>query len=147
MEDDLSRAIRIAAEAHEGQTDKAGAPYILHPLRVMMQFDDPLHQIVAVLHDVVEDADYGWEVIHDGRFGTDVLDAIDAISRWPGEEYSTYIERVAKNPLAKAVKLADLADNMYGPRSRFIPDSLLRRYSDAQARLLVGADRNKEAGR
>jgi (p)ppGpp synthase/HD superfamily hydrolase len=106
----LEAAIALAVDAHCGQTDKAGAPYILHPLRVMLAMKSDDERIVATLHDVVEDSAYTIEAIaYD--FGPRVAEAVDALTKRKGESYDDYLARVAINPLAKSVKLADLADN------------------------------------
>lgn len=112
----LGRAIAIAAEAHASQTDKAGRPYILHPLRVMMAVPDEAKE-VAVLHDVLEDCP-GWTLgrLEDEGFGLIMLNALAALTRGSAEEYDAYIERVGRNPIARIVKLADLADNLSAER-------------------------------
>lgn len=112
MSDKLTAAIMIACEAHEGQTDKNGEPYILHPLRVMMAMETEDERIVAVLHDTAEDFVNGWALIHDGDFGDHILDAIDALTRNEGESYDNFIERCKANPLARRVKIADITDNL-----------------------------------
>ena len=109
----LERAIAIAAEAHASQTDKAGEPYLLHVMRVVLGVRSEKERIVAALHDVVEDdPDENGRRIMVAPWPADILAAIDAITHRKGEPYDGYIERVASNPLARAVKLADLADNM-----------------------------------
>lgn len=109
----LERAIIIATEAHTNQVDKAGAPYILHPLRVMMAMaPDDDHRVAAVLHDVVEDCP-SWSLERlrgEGISGT-ALDAIDAVTRRGGETYDAFISRAAKNGIGRLVKIADLRDN------------------------------------
>lgn len=108
---DLTLAIGIAADAHDGQTDKASEPYILHPLRVMLAQRTIEARIAAVLHDVVEDCDVGLGDIL-ALFGEDVRAAVDALTKRKGEEYGAYLDRVAANPIARDVKIADLRDNM-----------------------------------
>ena len=108
----LERAIAIAAKAHARQTDKAGQPYILHPLRVMMAVTGSEEKIVAVLHDVVEDTNVTLVVLENEGFTKPVLAAIFAITKTEGEARLDAAKRVVLNPIAKAVKLADLADNM-----------------------------------
>jgi len=108
----LERAIAIAAEAHTGQTDKAKAPYILHPLRVMMALDTEEQKIVGVLHDVVEDCDaWTFERLREEGFSEAVLDAIDAVSEREGEDYEEFVRRASQNSIGAQVKLADLRDN------------------------------------
>jgi (p)ppGpp synthase/HD superfamily hydrolase len=108
----LERAIQIAAQAHAGQVDKAGQPYILHPIRVMLRMAADDERMVAVLHDVVEDSEYSLEQLSKEGFSQGVLDAVDALTKLPGESRVTAAHRAARNPLARAVKLADNAENM-----------------------------------
>jgi (p)ppGpp synthase/HD superfamily hydrolase len=108
----LERAVAIAAEAHVGQRDKAGAVYLLHPLRLMMQMTSEAAMIAAVLHDVVEDSAWTLDQMRAEGFSEEVLSAIDCLTGREGESYEVFIERVKPNPIARQVKLADLADNM-----------------------------------
>jgi (p)ppGpp synthase/HD superfamily hydrolase len=109
----LERAIAIAAAAHEGQVDKAGAPYILHPLRMMLAVTTPEARMAAVLHDVVEDGDVTLEQLRAEGFPAAVVEAVDALTKREHEEddYEAFIRRAALNPIAREVKLADLRDN------------------------------------
>jgi len=109
----LERAIALAAQAHEGQVDKAGAPYIFHPLRMMLSVDTPEARVAAVLHDVVEDTPVSLEELRAEGFSEAVIGAVEALTKRPEEEddYDAFIRRVAPNPLARQVKLADLRDN------------------------------------
>ncbi|MDP9513847.1 GTP pyrophosphokinase [Pseudomonas protegens] len=107
----LERAIAIAARAHAGQVDKGGAPYILHPLRVMLRLSEPREQLVAVLHDVIEDSPVTLEQLRGEGFSEEVLLALAALTKVEGEDYSGFIRRAAQNPLARRVKRADLAEN------------------------------------
>ena len=109
----LERAIEIAAAIHAGQTDKGGAPYILHPLRVMLRVARGAQQIVAVLHDVVEDSDgkITFDDLAREGFSREVIDGVRAVTKIDGESYEAFIARAALDPVGKAVKLADLAEN------------------------------------
>jgi len=107
----LERAIEVAAAAHAGQQDKAGEPYILHPLRVMLRVASPEERIVAVLHDVVEDTHVTIEQLRAEGFSQTVLDAVDAVTKRDGEGYEEFVARAAHHPVGRAVKLADLLDN------------------------------------
>ncbi len=102
----------MATRAHAGQKDRSGAPYILHPLRVMLRLNDPVAMVVAVLHDVVEDSAVTLEDLRDSGFPDDVRDAVDAMTRRTGEDYWTYIRRAGAHPVARSVKIADLQDNL-----------------------------------
>ena len=108
----LDDAIVIAAQAHQKQKDKSDAPYILHPLRLMMYMQTETEKIAAVLHDVVEDSDLTIEQLREKGFPPDVLNAVECLTHRNGEDYETYIERVKTNETARKVKIADLEDNM-----------------------------------
>ncbi len=115
----LERAVAIAAEAHAGQVDKAGEPYILHPLRVMMRLETIEDRIVGVLHDVVEDnATWPLAALRAEGFSDKILAAVDAVTRREDEDYETFVRRAAQNEIGRRVKLADLADNMELTRIR-----------------------------
>jgi hypothetical protein len=109
----LERAIAIAARAHFGRQDKAGQPYILHPLRVMLACSPGPAQIVGVLHDVVEDSGWTFEQLRDEGFGEDVLEPLRRVTKLhENEDYTAFIRRAAPDPVAREVKMADLRDNM-----------------------------------
>jgi (p)ppGpp synthase/HD superfamily hydrolase len=111
----LERAIEIAAQVHTGQVDKAGQPYILHPLRLMLAVSSTEARMAAVLHDVVEDSEGAvtLETLRAEGFSGDVVAAVEALTKRKDEEndYEAFIRRVAPNPIAREVKLADLRDN------------------------------------
>jgi len=111
MTQTLERAIAIAATAHAGQVDKGGAPYILHPLKVMLRMSSLEERIVAVLHDVVEDCGISLEDLRKEGFSEEVLSAIESVTKVPGESYEDFVERAAQNPIGRVVKLADLDEN------------------------------------
>jgi len=108
----LEDAIALAVQAHKGQVDKTGAPYILHPLRVMFRLETESERMAAVLHDVVEDTDVGLEMLTAVGYPREVVEAVDSLTRREQETYEAFVERLAHNPLARRVKLADLEDNM-----------------------------------
>ena len=107
----LERALCIASEAHEGQVDKAGEPYILHVVRVMLKVSRPDERVVAALHDVVEDTAWTLERLREQGFSESIVDAVHALTRRSGEPYEDFIVRASRNDLARQVKLADLEDN------------------------------------
>ena len=107
----LERAIVIAAEAHAGQMDKAGAPYVLHPLRMMLRLSTSDEMIAAVLHDVVEDCGLSLEMLRADGFSEQVLEAIDSVTRRAEESYEEFVLRAASNSIGRRVKLGDLLDN------------------------------------
>jgi len=136
----LEDALDLAIEAHRGQVYPSPdpEPFILHPLRVMLGVPSGVAQIVAVLHDVVEDTKVTLTALEKRGFGKPVLDAVDCLSHRPGEAYDDYIKRLAINPIARQVKLSDLRDNLANNRTLPpTPDNLARidRYERAQRTL------------
>jgi len=110
----LEKAILTASLYHAGQKDKAGKPYILHPLRVMMNFSKDDEMITAVLHDVVEDSAYSLEMMKKDGFNERIIRAVDLLTKREGVDFDEdeYYRKIAKNALARKVKMADLKDNM-----------------------------------
>lgn len=108
----LERAIEIAAVAHAGQIDKAGQPYILHPIRVMLRVTGDHARMAAILHDVVEDTNVTIEQLIGEGFPAEVVAAVRALTKLPGETRLAAAARAAADPVARAVKLADNAENM-----------------------------------
>ena len=110
----LERAIEIAVNAHKGVTDKGGNPYIVHPLRVMMSLKSDNEKIVGVLHDVVEDAeDWDFERLQEEGFSKEVLDALRSVTKTSEEEdYNEFVQRALTNEIGRAVKIADIRDNL-----------------------------------
>jgi (p)ppGpp synthase/HD superfamily hydrolase len=108
----LERAIVIAAEGHAGVKDKGGAPYVLHPLRMMLSMSSNDERIVAVLHDVCEDCP-GWTFarLKAEGFASHIITALDSVTKREGEEYEDFARRAAADPIGRPVKLADLEDN------------------------------------
>ena len=100
----LERAIQIAVEAHTGQRDKAGQPYVLHCLRVMFALRSYEERIVGVLHVVVEDCD-GWSFdrLKSAGFTSTVLDALDSVTKRAGEDYMAFVRRAGENPIFPVV--------------------------------------------
>ena len=135
----LERAIEIATEAHKGQVDKAGNEYIGHPLRVMEMGKTLEEKIVGVLHDVVEDTDWTFERLEAEGFAPEVIAALRCVTKTSdNENYDDFIERVKKNPLAVAVKINDLTDNMDIRRLPYLSDKdvkRLKKYLKAYKRL------------
>ena len=108
---DGERAAEIAKEAHAGQVDKAGEPYINHPWRVASKLSGD-EGIVALLHDVVEDSEWTLDRLRAEGFSETVLDAIDAVTRRKGEDYFDFIRRARDNEIGRVVKIHDLFDNL-----------------------------------
>ncbi|MCR8641448.1 GTP pyrophosphokinase [Paenibacillus sp. N1-5-1-14] len=136
----LTKAILIAAKSHDGQYDKGGNPYILHPLRLLTKALDGESRIVAVLHDVVEDSDYTLDRLRADGFTETILEALDCLTRRSNETYDEFIERIKPNPLARHVKLLDINDNrdlsrIQNPTERDF--KRLRKYDKAISDLLA----------
>lgn len=114
LENLYKKAVMIAQEAHKGQLDKGGNPYIEHPLYVASQVDTMELKIVAVLHDTLEDSDMTANDLKKEGFPERIVDAIVMLTHEDGDEeaYLDYIRRVATNTMAAAVKKADLMHNM-----------------------------------
>ena len=136
----LERAIEIATEAHNGQYDKAGNDYIGHPLRVMDMGRTEEEKIVGVLHDVVEDTEWTFALLAAEGFSQEVIDALQCVTKLSeNENYDDFIERVKKNPLATAVKINDLSDNMDIRRLPYLSDKdvkRLKKYLKAYKKLI-----------
>ena len=109
---DMTRlAIKIAFEAHSGQNDRSGIPYILHPIHVAEQMKDEVTTIVALLHDVVEDTNVTLEDLKNYGFSKEVIDAIEVLTHKDGTKYLDYVRKVAQNPIARKVKIEDVKHN------------------------------------
>ncbi|WP_291334114.1 HD domain-containing protein [Acinetobacter sp. UBA801] len=119
----LENAITLAVQQHAGQVDKGGQPYILHPLRVMLQLQQTDQQIVAVLHDILEDTHTTTQDLQNLGFQTHIIQAIQALTKLPHETRAQAAMRTAQNRLACAVKIADVQDNMNLAR---IPNPIAR---------------------
>ena len=108
----IERAIELAARAHAGQTDKGGHPYILHPLRLMLAVQGTEARIAAVLHDIIEDTPVTFDDLRREGFAPEIVEAVRALTKFKGETRVEAATRIARNPIAREVKLADIADNM-----------------------------------
>ena len=152
----LEYAIEIALEAHAGQVDKGGNPYILHPLRVMLSLDKEEERIVGVLHDVVEDCvGWSWERLETEGFSEEIIQALKSVSKTPEEEkqfenmddpkekmdhYLRFIERAKANEIGRQVKAADIKDNLDISRIDDITQKDIHRLNRYKAALkLIGA--------
>jgi (p)ppGpp synthase/HD superfamily hydrolase len=131
----IEQAIKIATEAHAGQIDKCGEPYIFHPLRVMMTVQGtPIYRVVAVLHDVLEDTSTTVKELEE-HFDVMTIEAVKAMTHIWGEPYEDYLQRVKENPIALVVKIVDIKDNASPSRlyklDRDTIQRLTLKYSDA----------------
>ena len=105
-----NKAMKLAYRAHHGQVDKCGIPYIFHPIHLAEAMDDEISCCVALLHDVVEDTDVTLEDLK-AIFPTEVTDAIALMTHREDTDYFEYVRAIKQNPIARKVKLADLAHN------------------------------------
>lgn len=148
MNELLQKAVTLATEAHNGQIDKAGAPYIEHVMRVMQAGSTDDEKIVGALHDVVEDTRWTLDALSAEGFPAHIIAAVRCLTKLPQEPYEKFIARVKKNPLATAVKLNDLTDNMDIRRLPYLSDKdikRLKRYLKAYKRLKGEAVYSQEA--
>lgn len=106
-----NKAMVLAYEAHQGQYDKSGLPYVFHPFHLAEQMDTEEAVTAALLHDVVEDTDYTLEDLRSMGFPDTVTDALALLTHDPSVPYMEYVERLKSNPIARSVKLADLTHN------------------------------------
>lgn len=109
---DLEHAIEIAAGAHRRQQNKAGEPFILHPIGVICACSGQPCRIVAVLHDVLENTNWTQDDLRREGLAEELVAAVDAMARREDETYADFVKRAARNPIARAVKIADLRDNV-----------------------------------
>lgn len=142
-EQHLVAAMKLCADAHQGQVDKAGSPYILHPLRVAAAGKDLNQVVLGLLHDVVEDTAYTLSDIIERGFPNIIVQALKAISKEKSETHEDYLYRVAQNELATTVKLYDLNDNSDPIRLSLLEkgqsERLIKKYEDAREILVCYA--------
>lgn len=129
------RAMQICFEAHKDQLDKSGIPYVFHPIHLAEQMQDENTTVVALLHDVMEDTPYTLEDLREEGFSEEVLEALVLLTHKKSEDYLDYVRRIKDNPIAKAVKLADLAHNSDLTRLDMVDEKAVERknrYQEAQ---------------
>lgn len=134
MRDDVKLAHEIAKRAHKGQFDKAGAPYILHPETVASFVTKDDEKIVAYLHDVIEDTPCQLRDLENAGFSSEIVNAVDLLTRKTGQSYKQYLKLVKTNELARVVKLADLKHNSDLSRLTHVTENdikRLKKYQDA----------------
>jgi (p)ppGpp synthase/HD superfamily hydrolase len=108
----IEKSLQIALRAYTGKTDKAGREYILHPLRVMAKMKTDLEMSAALLHDVIEDSDITAEQLLIEGIPSEVMEAIQYLSKNEGEEYQDFVARAKRNKIAAKVKITDIEDNL-----------------------------------
>ena len=124
-------ALRLAIRAHEGQKDKSGREYIMHPIRVAERCKDQRAKIVALLHETIEDTDVTPDYLRSQGFPDEIIEGVLSVTKREGESYEDFVSRAALNPLGREVKRADLEDNMDIRRLKEITDedvTRLRKY-------------------
>ncbi|MBR2043030.1 MAG: GTP pyrophosphokinase [Clostridia bacterium] len=109
--DKTKAALKLCFEAHKDQLDKSGIPYVFHPFHLAEQMTDEVTTVVALLHDVIEDTDYTFEDLTKMGFGGEIIDALRLLTHNDDTPYLEYVARIKPNPIARAVKLADLRHN------------------------------------
>ena len=133
------RALRLCFDAHKDQVDKTGLPYVFHPFHLAEQMTDEYTTVVALLHDVVEDSPYTFEDLQAMGYPAPVLEALRLLTHDPQVPYMDYVAALKPNPIARAVKLADLRHNSDATRLDEVDDYALARaekYRRAMAFLL-----------
>lgn len=137
----LEQAIALAANHHAGQVDKAGEPYILHILRVILAVKTPQARIAAALHDLVEDTEVTLDELKTMGFDADIVEAVDALTKRRKETRLEAAKRAKVNPIAREVKIADNADNLDLARLKEVTEKdLLRLHEYVLVRRLLLSD-------
>lgn len=132
-------ALLIAAQAHAGQVDKNGVSYILHPLAVAAQLNTLELKTIAILHDTIEDTEVTAEYLLEQGIPQELIEVVQLLTKPEDEEYESYLRRVRENPLAKQVKLADLAHNTSPERASGLNDARRQKYELAK-QIMLGQD-------
>ena len=133
------KAMRLCYEAHRDQTDKSGVPYVFHPIHLAEQMRDEDTTVTALLHDVIEDTVYTFDDLVKMDFSENVITALKLLTHDKSVPYMEYVAKIKENPVAKAVKLADLAHNSDLSRLNSIDDktrSRVQKYEAAKKLLL-----------
>ena len=129
-------ALKIATEAHKGQVDKAGIPYINHPLTVASFVDTEEEKIVALLHDTIEDTNITEQDLIDYGFPNEIVEAVKLLTHNKNVPYMDYVAKIKDNELARKVKIADLTHNSDLSRLKEITEKDKKRYEKYQKALL-----------
>lgn len=128
-------AQKLCYEKHHGQFDKSGVPYVFHPIHLAEQMEDEDTTIVALLHDIIEDTDCTAELLYEMGFSERVVEAIILMTHKKGVDYMDYVREIAKNPIARAVKIADLKHNSDLTRLEAVDEKALKRREKYQKAL------------
>ena len=121
------KALKLCFEAHKDQVDKSGVPYVFHPFHLAEQMKDECTTIVALLHDIVEDTDYTFDDLRNMGFDEKVIEALMLMTHEKSVPYMVYVKKIKANPIARAVKLADLHHNSDLSRLDNVDEKALKR--------------------
>ena len=139
--DKTRKALSICFDAHKDATDKSGMPYVFHPFHLAEQMQDEITTVVALLHDVIEDTDYTLQMLREEGFGEDVLEALRLLTHSDDvkteADYMAYVAKIKENPVARAVKIADLEHNADLTRLPKIKDKDIMRAAKYQKALML----------
>jgi len=125
--DMTKKAMKLCFEAHKDQVDKSGMPYVFHPFHLAEQMQNEKTTIVALLHDVIEDTDYTLEDLRSAGFDNEIIEALRLMTHDDSVPYMEYVNAIKSNPIASAVKLADLEHNSDLSRLDVIDEKALKR--------------------
>ena len=134
------KALQLCFDAHKGQVDKTGMPYVFHPFHLAEQMDDELSTVCALLHDVVEDTDITIEMLGQMQFPQEVLDVLRLLTHDKAVPYMDYVRKIRTNPTAKKVKIADLMHNSDLTRLDIVDEAAKRRTQKYQEALRLLRD-------
>lgn len=121
------KALKLCFDAHKNQVDKSGMPYVFHPFHLAEQMEDEITTIVALLHDLVEDTDYTFNDLKQMGFSSEVIDALTLMTHDKSVPYMEYVNKIKENPIATAVKLADLKHNSDLSRLDTVDEKAIKR--------------------
>ena len=131
------KALSLCFEAHKNQLDKSGLPYVFHPFHLAEQMTDELTCTAALLHDVVEDTDYTFSDLERMGFPAEVIAALKLLTHTDDTPYMDYVAALKHNPIARAVKLADLRHNSDPTRLEHIDERMSARHAKYAAAIAL----------
>ena len=129
------KALKLCFDSHKNQVDKTGLPYVFHPFHLAEQMNDEISTVCALLHDVVEDTDMTFEGLLNMGFPQVVIDVLMLLTHEDDVAYMDYVREIAKNPVAKKVKIADLLHNSDLSRLDVVDEYALKRTEKYKAAL------------
>ena len=133
------KALKLCFEAHKNQVDKTGVPYVFHPFHLAEQMTDEISTVCALLHDVVEDTEYGFSDLRAMGFPQEAIEVLTLLTHEEGVPYMEYVKKIKTNPIAKQVKISDLKHNSDLTRMDMVDERALQRtekYKEALKLLL-----------